>query len=358
MKKYLYLFMLFLCSTILLGCYSRSKYNIYIEDIKIYDQTMSELSTIKLMNFEVDGFLNNFYNSLKPINSPAPNNYYTGLTIKNELNLTIKVFCSVTTGFEVKELSLIDEKNFRNEEYGISPVTIEKVDKDFVLTYLINEIPSSNTFLIFNKSVIVNTSNQIQNAHVTYRGASYNSSYIGIVLKLHSLYIPYINEVNKLNENLTTEFKFQQNLYNIMNDVKSGKDSPYAIHYSVLYNKKQYPVDFEEHDNETYLYKDVTYYMTYFGPYELKEFDYVYMIFVGDPNDSVFGLTINSTSEEIDEVLLSNNFRKEKHKNNQFEIYTYINELGCYKIYFIYSILNKRYLAFRIESMYVFDQYQ
>ena len=134
------------------------------------------------------------------------------------------------------QLSLIDEKKFRNEEYSISPVTIEKVDKDFVLTYLINEIPSSNTFLIFNKSVIVNTSNQIQNAHVTYRGASYNSSYIGIVLKLHSLYIPYINEVNKLNENLTTEFKFQQNLYNIMNDVKSGKDSPYAIHYSVLYN--------------------------------------------------------------------------------------------------------------------------
>lgn len=356
--KKVIVFISVICSIVLLnGCYGGgSKYNIYIEDVKVFNQDNIALDTIDLTNYEGDLFLNNLYNGRRPINSAAPDVYYTGVVIEDELSITIKFICSVTSGFDISEVKLAA---FRTDNQ-IEPKSVIKEGSKTVITFEISEIPSVNTIFDFSQSMIINEQGVLKQATVKTLDGPSRSYYNGVILKIDEVYVPYREEIKVLGENISTEFKLYQNTNKVIEDILNNEGNyGYGNYYSFIYNKNKYNIDFSVNYSSTYLYQECVYYSTCNGVNDYYKINYINYIYISDRVESVFGLQVNNDLNHVLTVMKELGFiQSGKYLNSSYHNYSFTSPLGTYSIAFLFNPSNSKVKGICLFSNEVFNRYE
>lgn len=130
MKKNIIVILFLLLVILLTGCYyDRSKLNMELIDIKVYD----------IDDNQVFGEYKDYYTNLINLNSTAPVLNYYYLEVEESSTYTVKFYFASSRS---KILSGIKITNLDNEE-TFTCDNVEKIDDNFVVTYTFSDINSS-----------------------------------------------------------------------------------------------------------------------------------------------------------------------------------------------------------------------
>lgn len=349
-NKVMYLCLALICLILLSNCYGSTlpKNYIAVEDVKVYNESMEELDTVLLQNYEVDTYLNNLYNGLRPINSAAPTELLRGFTITTELKITVEFICSVSNNYDILKFDL---KCYGTDD-EIKSTSIEKVDDKYVVTYVIEDIPNTNSIYRPLYPKITDQNGNVSNASVIPGTKEKRTYFEGIVLRIDETYKAYKEDISNLNNNISTELKLFDKANDIVYQLLNDKEnSLFDNNYVHIWYKHKYDIDESIFRDESYLFCQITYYNLINSLYSSSVFNYISTIHIGDPKDSVFGLTVNNTLSEIEEVMIDNGFvRSGTYEGDRFYNYSYKSPSGAYSIVYLYSILNNRVLAIEIQA--------
>ena len=241
-KKLVVLAVLFVSLFLIIGCKTkRNEYFIYIEEISVFNQDNEKLNDEMLYHPDATLYINNVTNGLQPINSAYPPFYYSCINLEDSMSIVIKIKCKVTEGYSIKRFPFINY----SKDVEINFSSIEEENGSYICTYYMDELPTQNTLYHTSYPRLVNSTGY-ETSCTVYPNESITNKYLeGIIFKVDEKYSILKEEVEYLNENLTTEFKLYQSASNIKDVIYS---KAYYSYSNLLYNKNNYNIkDFKKY---------------------------------------------------------------------------------------------------------------
>ena len=332
---------------------------IIINDIKIYDEEENELIVEKYNNETIFFFDNDVQDkSLEKLTTPlpAPVTYYYATKIDDEKNLKFIIHGECYQGVTLKDVELIKTNGPRNknEKENYLSKNIVTTDSKFEITICVKTPETSTCFILDNFLINVNG---ITKEGYTDGPSNYTNEYYGIFLKDINSINSFEKTINDINYSISTEFKLCSDVTKLIKDIK---DKNYSSGY--YFNNIYYLFDIEYMDNiidyNTYDdYEYVCYSVSQFYDHINEEMSYyVRQIYCSLEGYTLFGLSINSSLEDVQAKMQEMNYYESIYEES-ISLVRYSYEYDYGYVQFVYNTLTNKINSFMIDVIVDPSQY-
>ena len=352
LKKLTFISIIIFFVFLLCGCFTKKNENrrVEISEIKVFDDKENELNLEVYNDYEIFFFDNEVENNnFEKLTQPTlvPRTYYYATKFKDEKSFKFVIYGECFPGVTLKDIELVKSNNegkYQKVEY--LDKNIKVVDSKFEVNILINAPTISTGYVLDN--ILLNINGVTNNGYTVSQDIN-NEQYYGVYLKDIKNINDFEKVVMNINSNLNTNFKLCQEVTQLIMDIKN-KDYSSGYYINNLYylydiKNKDNKIDYNTFDD----YKHLCYSVGSDSGYGYRETCYyIRQIFCNIEEYSIFGLSINSTIEEVQEKMFELNFYESKYEASISVVnYSYKYDYGY--IQFIYNPLTKKINSFMID---------